>query len=540
MGPDRERWNRASVADESKVMGMRSSRNRRVLGSGRLGALTLSGVSVPAYGVRRLLTLAISLWPCCIVGCATVDYVPEIRQANEALANATGVNSKWVELGAVKELEAQPDGVVTLDHVVERTLYNNRTLRADLAVLGQAKADLVQAGLLTNPVLSIMAGFPESGGRANVAFGLSKDFAELWLIPARKRAAQAVVQQRVLSFTDTAIAVLTDAKTHYFTLQYQSVAIDLQEQNLRVLKEAMEIAEARFRAGDTTQLDVNLVRARYVEAENELLQLRADFRITQRALLRLMGVSRAPDDWHPEPASQDPPPALSTSEAQLVDLALLQRLDAQAARWEMEAAVAEFDQHRRGVISSLNLGLSGERGERRASPDRDIPADTARATIANGALTAPEIQSRSQRDAARRQEIDIILGPSIEVPLPIFDQNQAKIAKARFRARELLERYEETEQRVVESVRAAFTERKLAEDRARLYHDTLVPLQQANLELSQIAYQSGRESILTVLLAQENLIRTRLGFAAASRDLSISAAFWSGSFPGGPGFFEFT
>ena len=172
----------------------------------------------------------------------------------------------------------------------------------------------------------------------------------------------------------------------------------------------------------------------------------------------------------------------------------------------------------------MSLGRAGERCERRALPGRDVLADTARASIANGALTAPEIESRSQRDAARRQEIDLILGPSIEVPLPIFDQNQAQIAKAQFRARELLERYEETEQRVTEAVRAAFTQRRLAEDRARLYHDTLVPLQEANLELARIAYQSGRESILTVLLAQESLIRTRLAYAAAVRDLSISAA----------------
>ena len=151
-------------------------------------------------------------------------------------------------------------------------------------------------------------------------------------------------------------------------------------------------------------------------------------------------------------------------------------------------------------------------------------ADTARASIAAGKLTAPEIQSASERRQERSQEIDFILGPSIEVPLPIFDQNQAQIAKAQFRARELLERFEETEQRVTEAVRAAFTQRRLAEDRALLYHDTLIPLQETNLELARIAYQSGRESILTVLLAQESLIQTRLAYAAAVRDLSISAA----------------
>lgn len=460
-----------------------------------------------------------------LLSCATVDHSAELRTADEAMSHATGVSTNWTALPESRELAPGDDGRLALDTAVEFALSNNRSLRADLEVIGQAKADLVQAGLLSNPILSIMTGFPEGGGRADIAFGLSKDLADLWLIPSRKRAAQAMVQQRVLSFTDTAIALLAEVKTNYYALQYQSVATDLQQQNLRILQESMEIAQARLRAGDTTQLDVNLVRARYVEAENDLLQLRADFRLTQRTLMRLMGVSRAPDDWSAEPLPSDVPSAkLSTAEADLVEVALLQRLDVQAARWEVEAAVAEFEQQRRRVIPSLSLGLSGERFERRASPDRDVLADTARASIASGTLTAPEIQSASERRQERSQEIDFILGPSIEVPLPIFDQNQAQIAKAQFRARELQQRYEEMEQRVAEAVRAAFTQRRLAEDRTRLYHDTLVPLQEANLELARIAYQAGRESILTVLLAQESLIQTRLAYAAAVRDLSISAA----------------
>lgn len=460
-----------------------------------------------------------------MTACKTVDHRPDLQSADVAMERATGVKTTWVDLPDVKAFEPTPDTAVSIDTVVDLTLTNNRALRAELEVIGQAKADFVQAGLLSNPMLSLMSGFPEGGGRAKVAFGLSKDIADLWLIPSRKRAAQAMVQQRVLSFTDTAIALLNEAKTNYFSLQYQFAAADLQEQNLRILQESMEIAQARFRAGDTTQLDVNLIRARYVEAEVELLQLHNDYRVTQRTLLRLMGVSAGSDDWKPESVKLDEPPQpIGLDEPSLVEVALLQRLDVQAASWELESAVADFEQQRRRVIPSLTFGLSGERFERRAMPGRDIPADTARASLRNGRLSAPEIQSRAERRKERRQEIDFVLGPSIEVPLPIFDQNQAQIAKAQFRARELQQRYEEVEQRVVEGVRSAFTQRRLAEDRVRLYHDTLVPLQEANLALSQTSYQSGRESILTVLLAQESLIRTRLGYAAAARDLAVSAA----------------
>jgi len=475
--------------------------------------------------MRNWFAIGSTAWPCLLSSCATVDHKPELAAASKAMARATGLETHWDELPETRELTVDESGRVPVATVIALALSNNRSLRADLEVIGQVKADLVQSSLLNNPVLALTTGFPEGGGRANIAFGLSKDFADLWLIPVRKRAAQAMVQQRVLSFTNTAISLLNETRATYFALQYQVMAGELQEQNLGVLQESMEIAQARLRAGDTTQLDVNLVRARRLAAQNELLQLRTDANVSRHTLLRLMGTSRASADWAPEPLVLDQPrPELSLIETDLVEIALMQRLDAQSARWELEAAVADFEQQRRRVIPSFMVGLSGERFERRAAPGRDVLADTARASVAAGELTAPEIQSRAERRQERSQEIDMILGPSFEIPLPIFDQNQAQIAKAQFRSRELQRRYEEIEQRVAEGVRNALAQRRLAEDRVKLFHESLVPLLVTNLSFARTAYQSGRESILTVLVAQESLIRTRLDFAAAVRDLEVSTA----------------
>ncbi len=474
--------------------------------------------------MERVLGLALSA--CFLLAsCTRIEPGAELRQAEAALERSTGLRTEWASLPELQELQTDASGMVALDQVLHLALTNNRALRADLEVIGQAKADLVQAGLLSNPMLSVMLRFPAGGGVSDFAFGLSKDFADLWLIPSRKRVAQAMLQQRVLSFTDAAIAVATEVKTAYYNLQYLALAAALEQDNLRVLREATDIAEGRLRAGESPQLDVNLLRGRFLEAQLDLLQFQSDYRVTQRMLLRLSGVARAPDGWQAEPLSLDAPyPAVAQDEELLVEAALLQRLDFQAAHWELESAVAEFEQQQRKVIQSLGLGVNGERMQSRAQPGRKILADTARASVASGKLTAPEIMSAGQRRLERAQMIDFLIGPSIEVPLPIFDQNQAQIAKARFRARELLQRYEEVEQRISEGVRLAWTERRLAEDRVRVFQESLVPLQVDNLRLAETAYQSGRESILTVLLAQGELIRTRLSHAAAVRDVAVSVA----------------
>lgn len=455
--------------------------------------------------------------------CGRVDHTEDLRQASDSFGRATELKTRWAPAIDLQPLRPADGDTVTLEQALDLALSNNRSLRADLEVIAQAKADLVQAGLLSNPVLSFAGMLPEAGGRASLSFGLSKDFADLWLIPTRKRSAQAMLQQRVLFVADTAIALVNEVRSNYYLLQFQAHAIELQGQNLRVLRDVIELTQARLKAGEASQLDLYLTRGRLLETELELLQLRADFQLTRQALLRQMGVADAREAWHPtSPESQYE--ALSADEFVLVDAALQQRLDAQAAHWELESALAEFQQQRLRVIPSLNFGLGGERFENRALPGRKILADTARASVAAGQLTAPEIESRGQRDLERRQIIDLVLGPTIEVPIPIFDQNLAQMAKAQARARELAQRFEEVEQRVIEGVRTALTRRRLAEDRVRLFQTSLLPVQEASLELARKAYQSGRESILAVLLAQEALIRTRVNFTASTRDLAIATA----------------
>lgn len=457
------------------------------------------------------------------VACISVDNKNEIEEAQKYMLSATGQRPTWTALPEKASLTIPDDKVLQLDYVTNLVLENNRALRADLEVIGQAKADLVQAGLLSNPMASFLIRFPEAGGRSMLDFGITQELADLWLIPSRKRAAQAALQQTLLSYVDRVIELLTEVKSRYFELQYLHMATDLQEQNLQILKQSLDSAEARYRAGVGNVLDVNLIRARQLEAQLALQILKTDYLTTQHNLLRLMGVSFDSVDWKTQPLALEFQ-VLNINEPQLIELALLQRLDALAADWQLQSAVANLEQQRLRVISSLGIGVSAERSEMRAQPGRKILADTARASIANGGLTAPEIQSKAERRRERDQQIDWTIGPAMQFPMPIFDQNQAQIAKAQFKARELKERYEEVQQRIVENVRSTLAQRKLAEYRAQYYRDLLLPLQESNLQIAQQVYRAGQESILTVLLAQESLISTRLEYAVAIRDLVIKTA----------------
>lgn len=474
----------------------------------------------PIAARSRLIAIGFLLTIC---ACAPINHEREVRQAQDRMQEASGVRPQWGVLTVLRPLEVPEDCVLTLDAAVDLALINNRALRADLEVIGQAKADLVQAGLLSNPVLSFMLRFPDGGGRPDLGFGLTQDLAELWLIPSREQAAQSVLQQKILSFTDSAVALVRDVKTTYITLQYQQRASQYQRETLQIVGHSIEIAQARLLAGSSAQLDINLLEARRLELELDLLLIESEQRTTQRTLLRLMGVADASTAWAAAPLVS-PSPVPEVDEGFLTAWGLLSRLDVQAAGWEFEAALADFEQERLRFIQSLGIGISAERFEQRSQPGRKILNDTARTSVANGQLTAPEIEPRSARRAERRQEIDWVLGPSFEIPLPIFDQNQARAARAQFVARERWERYDELEQRAIESIRTALATHRIATARVKLFAESLVPVQQSNLQLAESAYQSGKEGILTVLVAQEALVKAQLGHLTAIRDQAISAA----------------
>ncbi len=468
-----------------------------------------------------------AVWSACasvlLASCTRVDHTTEWQQAGGEFGRATGVETNWTADAEIRPLEPGPDSVVSLNSALDLALANNRALRADLQTIAQAKADLVQAGLLPNPMLSMLLAFPSGGGRSRIEFGLSEDFASLWLIPTRKKAAQGMLQQRILSFADTAIVLVNDLRANYYSLQYQARAVDLQEQNIKLLKDISGIIEARLRAGESSQLDVYFIRGRLLEAQLDQVTLRAEEQVTRQTLMRLMGVANAEADWKPIPLDVTLN-LITAPEAELVDAALRQRLDAQAAQWELEASLADFQQQKLRLIPTFSLGIGGERPETKGILGRKILADTARSSVRAGQLTAPEIESRGQRNRERSLIINMLLGPTIQVPLPIFDQNQAQVAKSQARARELQRRLEEVEQRVIEGVRAALIRRRLAEERVRLFEQSLLPQWQANLTVARQAFLAGRESIVTVLLAQETLIRTQLSHAAALRDLETATA----------------
>ncbi len=457
-----------------------------------------------------------------LTGCATVDPKPDFDRAGGFVEQSIGIGPRQPDDDAehtdvlIGELLA--DGL-TSDDAVRIALLNNPHVLAAFQRVGMARADVVQAGLFSNPSLGVTARFPEGGGLAGLDIGLAQNIAELWLIPARRRAAERDLDRTLLESARQIGRIAHDTRLAYFDTVGARQALESARQMLGLVEELHRISQARFDLGSVGALDVNLVRGLVLQAQVDERRAGIEASSAARTLATLMGLHADPDDLNlTEPL---PGPIVGEQDAErLVATSLASRLDVQAARDAVEAARENLELEHAAIWRDVEVGIEFEREARRAQPGRKILADTVRSSIRNGELTAPDIQSRSERRAETSREIEATLGPSVSLPLPIFDQNQAQIAKAEFALREALALLDAVEREAAQQTRDALERATAAWDLIRLYEAEVVPQARQTVELSEAAYEAGSTAIVNVIEAQRSLLEVRRAYVAAA----VSAA----------------
>jgi cobalt-zinc-cadmium efflux system outer membrane protein len=387
---------------------------------------------------------------------------------------------------------------------VELALLSNHDLRAAFREIGIARADLVQSGLLSNPTLAMAFRLPAGGGLTAIDMDIAQNIADLWQIPPRKRAAERNLEHTILRIAYEASEVAAQTKQAYFAALGAKRRLRTARENLDVTRTTLELSEFRLEAGAGNALDVNLAKGAVLKAE---------LAVDRKRLVH----TNAEELSLAEDSESSVVPLTGDT---LVAEALENRLDARALREAVRAADERLVLEYRRVFPSLSIGLSLERDARGPSQDRDILADTARASIAAGRLSAPEIQPRSARDVDQ----DVTLGPGFALELPIFDQNQAQIARARYVLDQAVHRLSALETSIVQEVRGAADQVETARKITRFYEEEVLPQSQQNLDLARDTYRAGKTGFLSVLYAERTFLVTRDRHASAMEDEAIALA----------------
>ncbi|MEE9294993.1 MAG: TolC family protein [Phycisphaerae bacterium] len=419
-----------------------------------------------------------------LCGCATVDPRHDYDRVGKRIAEATGQERVYQpedDALVAEMVDVLSQDGTTAAEAVEICLLNNPTLHAAFMGVGMARADVVQAGLFTNPFIGISARFPDGGGLANIEASVAQNIAELWQIPVRKRAAERSLDRAILDLARTAAGLAAEAKVAYYVAVGADERHRIAQENLVIAQDLLELSLARQEAGAANELDVNLSRSLALNADVEVERSRLASADARRALATLLGLVSQADGL----VLVDPLPGAYPKIADapsLVELAKGWRLDLRAAREAVALAQAQLEEQYRLIFPVVELGLELEREERRSAGGQDT-----------------------------------IFGPSLGVELPIFDQNQAQIAKAQYALRQARKTLDAFDRAVTQEVRSAVDRALTAWRLMQKFREQSIPLAQRNLELSREAYRAGRASFLSVLEAQRFSLEARSGLVSAAQ-----------------------
>jgi outer membrane protein, heavy metal efflux system len=132
------------------------------------------------------------------------------------------------------------------------------------------------------------------------------------------------------------------------------------------------------------------------------------------------------------------------------------------------------------------------------------------------------------------------VGPALSVPIPVFDQGQARVARAMAELRRAQQEYYALAVRIRATARAVQERMRGAQDRAVYYRDILLPLRERIVNEAQLQYNAMQMGIFQLLREREQQIETSVAYVEALREYWLARAdleqISSGRLPASNGF----
>jgi outer membrane protein, heavy metal efflux system len=436
-----------------------------------------------------------------LAGCATFDQRAGFSDVRTAIEARSGRRVAW-NLGTELDAEAAEDvrqllaGPLTADAAIQVALLNNRGLQATYAELGVAQADVVQAGLLTNPVFDGAVFFPVAGGPVKADLSVAMSFLDIFYRPLRRRVAAARFEEAKLQVTGAVLDFAATVRAAFYRHQAHEQRRELLETVVQALAVSADVTERLYAAGNITDLDRARERALL---EEEKLQLRAAEVAVGESRARLntlMGLWGDEITWQIERRLPELPADALPVEG-LERHALAQSLDVASARQRL-------------VVGGEQLGVS------------------------RAMLLFPE---SSLGAGAEREEGEWKVGPIIEVPIPLLNQGQGRLGRVAAEFRRAEQAYYAEGVRVRSTARLVNTRLQGAEDRARYSRDIVLPLRERIVRETQLQYNAMQVGVFELLRAREQQIEAAIAYVDALLDYWLARTdlelLLSGRVPGG-------
>jgi cobalt-zinc-cadmium efflux system outer membrane protein len=410
-------------------------------------------------GLIRMAALAAALGAA--ASCAVTPLDPAAEVTAGRVNEAAAVEPEWVPDAGATMAEPEIREPLTLPAALAIAFTRNPEIRRQYARLGIAHADLQEAARISNPTLSLAWLSPNGGGRDQTTRGISASFADLLLLPARRRLSAAEFRRVELAVGGRLVALAREVETSWYGQVGALQIAAMREAVAQAAENEAALAQRFHEAGNISRLQLDLQRAAAVRARIQALRGQSDAIVARARIAGLLGL-QAKADWRTADRLPAPPDA-AFSRDELMKRALAQRLDLSSAREE----VAMLEDSLR-VTRNWRLLGSVEAGYER---ERETDGSTIR-------------------------------GPTLNLGLPIFNQGQAAVARAEARLLDARAREEALMLAVENEVSSGIEQVTLARDISERYRGELLPS-----AASAVAQQQERVNFM--LIGAFELIRAK-------------------------------
>jgi len=369
----------------------------------------------------------------------------------------------------------EPVDVITLHHSLARALMHNPRLRSYSWNVRAAEADWLQAGRWPNPEVKVeFDGVGGSGERKNfdgaeIYFGLSQ-LIELGG-KRNKRIELAAIEGQASgwSYETIRLAVFADVVNAYVGVLAAQQRLELIGELVRLSEELMRSVARRVDAGKDSPLEKTKAT---VVLSNTRIQHQRAVRDVELARLRLASTWGGNDPEFERAAGQlDSPSPVPPFE----ELVALLMLNPEIARGALQA-------DRKKAALDLEKAI--------AIPD---------ITISGGVKRLNEFE-------------DNVVVFGVEVPLPLFDRNQAGIRRAEYELAGINAEYEEIHSRIRIELADAYTELASAYMEAVELQQNVLEGAETVFVGSRKSYDQGKVDYLKLLDAQRTMFEAKVHY----------------------------
>ena len=377
------------------------------------------------------------------------------------------------------------EGGLTRERAVSIALINSPHLQEIYESLDISQADLVQAGLLSNPTIGGSVGFPIKGqGGTEYEVSIVQSFLDIFMLPLRKSIAKEQFVAATLRVAHETLQAASEVSKVFAEVQSDVETVELMRRLTDAAQASADLAQRQFDAGNVSErVRVNELGV-YEQARLDLARDEMELVEHREHLNRLLGLWGPRTGWKltqalPVIPEQDPMPD------HLERVAMKQRLDIGAAKREL-------------ALLDTALGL----------------ARTSRYT---GLV---DVGAHVHRDA----DGPLLFGPTLSLELPIFDQRQAMIGRLQAQRRQAQRRVDGLAVDARSEVRLASAKLALARRSTEQYKKSLLPVRAAVMEQAQLEYNAMQIGLYELLAAKQAQVDSVRAYIRTVRDYWIARA----------------